>query len=59
MGWLFPLSDLQLDFDSFVSFVVLRLARSYSIIINVYIGVEIPKVKVEVASSSSSSSSIR
>jgi hypothetical protein len=28
LGWLFPLSDIQLDFDSFVSFVVLRLARS-------------------------------
>ena len=29
LGWLFPLSDIQLDFDSFVSFVVLRLARYY------------------------------
>ena len=28
LPWLFPLSDLQLDFDSFVSYVVLRLARS-------------------------------
>ena len=32
MGWLFPLSDIQLDFDSFVSFVVLRLARSILLI---------------------------
>ncbi len=31
LGWLFPLSDLQLDFDSFVSFVVLRF---YVAIIN-------------------------
>ena len=31
--WLFPLSDLQLDFDSVVSFVVLRLARSILLII--------------------------
>ena len=46
--FLLALSDLQLDFDSFVSFVVLRLARSYLVLL--------PAKKKIVDSNSNSSS---